>query len=348
MTKPSKEHPTWLHARAARPVVDALKALGHDTEALLKRCNIDYRVLEEADGKIAHRAMMQLWQAALEATGDDHLGVHLAEVAPLDTFGIHTYALQSSPTLREAYRRACRYQRLIHTGTELVFHEEAGEGILQHLLPGGASAPRQPAEFLVTLWVRFGRLLLDSDFTPTLICFAHAAPQDTREHARVFQTSIQFRSGRTAIHVPNPLLDRQNQKADISLARLLDDYALRLLADAPTAASFSAHVRRHLSQELNGGAPTANALAQTLHMSVRTLHRTLQQEGTTFRALLRQVRHEQATRLLTNPQISIAEVAFLLGFAELSSFYRAFTQWTGVTPATYRTAALGADLAEPS
>lgn len=348
MTKPSEEHPTWLHARAVRPVVDALKALGYDTEALLQRCNIASTMLQAVDGKIPHRAMMHLWQAAQAATADDQLGLHLAEAAPIDAFGIHTYALLASPTLREAYRRACRYQRLIHTGTELVFHEEATAGILQHLLPGGASAPRQPAEFLVTLWVRFGRLLLGNDFTPTLVCFAHPAPQDTREHVRIFQISIQFRSGRTAIYVPNPLLDRPNQKADIGLTRLLDEYALRLLADAPTATTFSARVRHHLSQELNGGAPTADALAKTLHLSVRTLHRTLQQEGTTFRALLRQVRYEQATRLLTNPQLSIAEVAFLLGFAELSSFYRAFTQWTGVTPATYRTAALGTDLAEPS
>lgn len=67
-------------------------------------------------------------------------------------------------------------------------------------------------------------------------------------------------------------------------------------------------------------------------MSVRTLNRTLAAEGTTYRALLDQLRHELATRHLADDRISIAEVAFLLGF----SFYRAFKRWTGRTPVEFR------------
>ena len=71
-------------------------------------------------------------------------------------------------------------------------------------------------------------------------------------------------------------------------------------------------------------------------MSVRTLNRTLAGEGTNYRRLLDQLRHELASRHLANPQISIGEVAFLLGFSELSAFYRAFKRWSGRTPAEFR------------
>jgi AraC-like DNA-binding protein len=326
--------------RAVQPVVAGLDALGYETDSIFAEINISRAVLDNADGGIRHTSMMAFWQEALAVTGDDHLGLHLAEAAPLEAFGVHAYALQSSPTLREAYRRACRYQRLIHETTDLAFDEEAEEGVLHHSLPDGRSVPRHPAEFLVTLWVRFGRLIAGSNWSPRLVCFAHDAPSDVTEHQRVFQTSIQFLSGRTAMYTPNHILDTPNAGADPGLIGVLDDYAERLLKQkpTPTATTLSERVRFQLLETLTGGIPTAEETAQSLHMSVRTLHRNLQQEGLTFSELLNQVRQEQASYYLSNSNISISEVAFLLGFSEISSFYRAFKRWTGTTPAEFRAA----------
>jgi AraC-like DNA-binding protein len=180
--------------------------------------------------------------------------------------------------------------------------------------------PRHPAEFLVTLWVRFGRLITGSNWAPRLVCFAHDAPPDVTEHKRIFQTSIQFLSGRTAMHIPNHILDASNASADLGLISVLDDYAERLLEQMPTAATLSERVRFQLLETLTGGLPTAEDIAQSLHISVRTLHRNLQQEGVTFSELLNQLRQERVASYLANPQISISEVAFLLGFSEISSF----------------------------
>ena len=292
--------------------------------------------LDDADGRIPHTTMMHLWQLAVAITGDPDLGLHLAVVAPLESFEIHGYALLSSPTLREAYRRGCRYQRLIHEVTDLSFDEGEQEGVLQHALPGGRPVPRHPAEFLATLWICLGRLVAGVEWTPNLVCFAHEAPADTTAHDSLFQAPIQFASGRTAMHIPNAILDLVNAKADAALVAILDGYAATLLAQAPSTDTVSGRVRAQLLEALQSGVPTAEEIAHSLHMSVRTLHRSLQQEETTFRALLNQLRQEQATKYLTNTNISIAEVGFLLGFTELSSFYRAFKRWTGVTPAEYR------------
>lgn len=334
---------TWepyLTVRAVQPVVVALEVLGHDVTTLLAASGIRRTILNDADGRVPHNAMMTLWQQARAISGDEQIGIHLAEAAPLSSFGLHAYALLSSPTLREAYRLACRYQRLIHEVANLTFQEDESEGVLRHALPSGRPVPRQSAEFLATLWLRLGRLITGSNWTPRMIGFAHAAPEHTTEHERVFQIPVQFLTGGTVMHIANPILDMRNPKADPGLLAVLDHYANDLLRQTPRRMTLSERVRTRLIEDLKNGVPTVTAIARTLHMSVRTLHRDLQAEGVSFRELVRQLRQEQATRLLADPRVSISEVAFLLGFSELSSFYRAFKRWSGKTPADFRAMAL--------
>ena len=331
-----------LTVRYLQPLVAALQALGHPVDDILTAAKISHALLQNADGRVPHSSMMRFWQRARDLTGDDHLGIHLAEAAPIPSFEVHAYAMLSSPNLREAYRRACRYQRLIHEATDLTFDESADEGVLRHALPGGKPVPRPPAEFLVTLWVRIGRLVAGDDWSPSLICFAHQEPADIKEHVRVFRAPLRFSSGLTAMHVPNFVLDTPNPREDASLAGLLDRYAEGLLKQLPRRPNFSERVRAALLKELQGGAPTVTAIAKTLHVSPRSLHRGLHNEGTSFRELLEQLRHERATALLANPACSVAEVGFLLGFAELSSFSRAFKRWTGRAPAAFRARVLAA------
>ena len=325
-----------LAVRALQPVVEALEALGHPAALILEQAGVSRSLLQDADGRVPHSAMMKFWNRALVLTGDEHLGIHLAEAAPMQSFEVHAYAMLSSSTLREALRRACRYQRLIHEATDLVFEEGAHEGVLRHALPGGRPVPRHPAEFLATLWVRIGRLVTGTPWAPRLVCFAHEQPNAAGEHARVFQAPVQFSGGFTAMHFPNEILDTSNPHADAHLARLLDRYAEGLLKHIVSRHSPAARLRAWLVEVFSSGSPTAASAARALHMSVRTLHRHLREEGTSFRELLDQLRQEQAVALLSNPRYSIAEVGFLLGFGEISSFSRAFKRWSGRSPAEYR------------
>lgn len=338
----------YLTVRAVQPLVAALEVLGHPAQALLREVAISPAALENPDGQVPHRAVMALWERARAVSGDDFLGIHLALAAPVRTFEVHAYAFLSSPTLRDAYRRSCRYQRLIHEITELKFEEGDQEGVLSHGLPGGRPVPRQPAEFLATLWVRFGRLVTGDEWTPNRVRFAHAAPADLSEYARVFRAPVQFSSGCTAMHVANSILDAPNPRGDAGLVQVLDQYARTLLLRLPRRTTLSEQVRTFLTNALGSGTPTAAQAARALHMSVRTLHRSLLSEGTSFRELLDQLRQERASGWLANPRCSIAEVSFLLGFAELSSFYRAFKRWTGKTPAEFRAQILAASAAAPN
>jgi AraC-like DNA-binding protein len=168
--------------------------------------------------------------------------------------------------------------------------------------------------------------------------FAHCAPRDAREHERFFGAPLRFATGENALVLPQALLDLPCRGTDRSLLSLLDRYAADRLAAPPTA-TFADRARATLSEELQAGHVTAHGLAARLEVSTRTLHRSLAAEGTSYRLLLAQLRLDIAARHLMDDRMSVAEIAFLVGFSELSAFHRAFKRWTGRTPAAFRTEA---------
>jgi AraC-like DNA-binding protein len=225
---------------------------------------------------------------------------------------------------------------LIHDSTDLTFTESTGEGVMRHALGGGRPAGRQPAEFLAAVWLRLGRLVTGGEWTPTLVCFAHDAPSSITEHTRLFGPTVRFASGRTAMHFSNEVLDVANPRANPDLGVVLDRYAQLELGKVANRATLSARVAAWVAGSLSSGVPGADAAARAMNLSVRSLHRGLQSERTTYRDVVARVRYERATMLLRDPSHSMSEAAFLLGFSELSSFYRAFKRWSGTTPAEFR------------
>jgi AraC-like DNA-binding protein len=144
-----------------------------------------------------------------------------------------------------------------------------------------------------------------------------------------------LRPGENALILPAALLDLPCRRTDPSLLSLLDRYAADRLG-GERAATFADRARAALSEELQAGDVTAHRLAARLKVSVRTLHRCLAAEGTSYRRLLDRLRLDIAERHLMDDRMSVGEVAFLVGFSELSAFDRAFKRWTGRTPVTFR------------
>jgi AraC-like DNA-binding protein len=329
------KRPPQLTVRAIRPLVSGLRAMGHDPAPFLsagwhRRPGADGSGRSGADGRSGRI------QAAAAHTHDPDIGLHLAEHAELGSFDVHFYAMASSPTLGDAYQRMRRYQRLIHESSRIEIEERDDTAVLRHALAGGVAAPRHSAEFLIAAWVRAGRVVTGVGWAPRHIHFAHDAPADVREHRRLFAADVRFGMGENALALPMSLLQTPCTRADPALAALLDRYAADRLDHAADASSLADRVRRVLADRLRDGEPSASDVAARLKMSVRTLNRQLTAEGTSYRAVFDALRHELAARYLTDGRLSIAEVAFLLGFGELSSFHRAFKRWTGRTPGGFR------------
>ena len=113
--------------------------------------------------------------------------------------------------------------------------------------------------------------------------------------------------------------------------------AEELLAKQPPEPEFLGSVKAAITRDLPTNRVSLASVARALSMSTRTLHRRLEEHGRSFRDVISEVRRARAEAYLRTPAISLAEVAFLLGYSEQSTFQHAFKRWVGVTPGDFRT-----------
>lgn len=167
----------------------------------------------------------------------------------------------------------------------------------------------------------------------------HEAPADpelSRRYIEAFGCPVYFGQPDNRLVMPVNLLDRPLVSADPALHEMLSLHARRLIEERRQRVTFSDICRSTLHQLLHDGRASREALADALEMSSRTLHRKLLDEGTSYRALLDDLRLERARMLLRDGALGIADVATAAGFDEGASFMRWFRQMTGISPAQFR------------
>lgn len=322
--------------RSVRPVLAYMSACGHNVIALLRSQSMDPMLLQDPEARAPHAVAVSIWQAAVQLTNDPGLGLHIAEKIQPGEFGVLDYTLRTSGTLGAGFSRLSRYHRLFHDAAEVKLEVVREHFILSHRLPLPGGAPRQVSEFIIAAWLTASRQATGVECTPEQVYFPHPAPPDTSEHQRVFGCPVKFGHWRSELVLPRRFLDLPLVKADPILQGILEEQVEALLGNLPRAEATTDAIRRFLAVELSNGQPRLEQLAPRLHMSARTLHRRLEQEGTNFRRILTEVRHELAVRHLLERRLAIGEIAFLLGFSEVSAFHRAFKHWTGHAPHAYR------------
>lgn len=327
-----------LTGRAFLPLMSGMRGLGHDPAAFLRELGIAPSALNDPDARFPMSLGVRFLAKAEAVTGDEDIGLHLAEHADLRSVDTHYFAMSASATLEDAFARLSRYQRLIHESSRIEFAADRQGGVVRHVLPGGLAAPRHSAEFLVASWLRVGRLITASNWAPAEVRFAHARPRHLGEHRRLLGTRVRFGAGENSLRMTRGTLDLPCIGADAALASLLDRHVAQELRREGQLESTSVadRTRAVIDERLRDGPPTVASVAACLRMSVRTLSRALAAEGTSFRQLLDQLRHERAVRLLARQNMSIGEVAFVLGFSDISAFHRAFKRWSGQTPVEFR------------
>lgn len=213
-----------LTVRAIRPLVSGLRVLGHDPAPILASVRIEASILGNADAHVPMSAAVEFLHHAAVVTGDSNIGLHLAEHAEPGSFDVHFYAMLSSTTLGAAYAIVCRYQRLVHETTRVKLEIEGAQTRLCHRTPSGIPVPRQSAEFIVAAWVRAGRLVTRTNWSPAEVRFAHAAPVDPGDHARFFGAAVRFGTGENTLILPNGLarlVVRSGDKGRLSVPSFL-------------------------------------------------------------------------------------------------------------------------------
>ena len=324
--------------RLAQLIAHTLRTGGLDPIGALRGVGLSPADLADDEARIPLTSEVTLWQAASSLTGDEHFGLRAALTYRSGQFGVVDYACRSAPTLRGALERVIRYNRLLHDLAEFRLEEHGAQARVLHLWHAAPSELCREAEtYTVAAGFIAARAWTGAPLPLHAVHFRHAAPTDIEPLVQLFGTrNVEFGAPHGMIAFDRALLERPLVAAEPGLCAVLDRHVDALLAQLPRAEDFSGRVRELLASSLRDGTPSAKSLAESLHMSVRTLNRRLASEETSVGAELEAVRRGLALRYLEDPQVSIAETAFLLGYSEARAFHRAFKAWTGQTPGAWR------------
>jgi AraC-like DNA-binding protein len=326
-----------ISVAATTGLIEAIESAGGDPGQILRACGLDRSTLSKPDAFIASADFAAVLGEAARATGDDCFGLRFGERYNPKNMGPFTYVMLNSPTIAAALRNAGRYLRVHNEGAKVSFEMEGRLGYLRHVLTELANEdPRQNNEFAMAVAVGLIRLMVGSQWTPVEVQFAHAEPRQTSEHARVFRAPVSFGCATNALAIEPELVERQVPAADERLYPVLRRYLDNVLKEMPREDGLLASTRRIVGELLRDGDPTLAQVARKLEIGPRTLQRRLKEEGIDFKALVDDTRHRFSLNYLRDRKHTLTEIAYLLGYSEVSAFNRAFKRWTGSTPSDYR------------
>ncbi|UJR85347.1 AraC family transcriptional regulator [Sandaracinus amylolyticus] len=324
---------TWGRALAA--MLDRARPLGIDPEVLRRALGVDDALLRDPDGRVPLTALYELVERVIDETGDPHAHLRLAQQLDVEAFDALGLLVMSSPTLGDALDRTLEYQRVFVEGER--YEGIATERALHvRYVPWGP--PRAAHVAMADIFARDlavnVAMVTGAPIPGVQVRLRRAPPADRARWEALLGTSAELDAPVDEVVLPKDALELAIPRADAVLARFFARYLDARLAKLP-APSWTARAERAIEDLLPRGEPTLASLAQRLHASPRTLQRRLEDEGTTFGALLESVRRSRALALV-EAGMSIAEVAWMLGYSEPSAFHRAFRRWTGRTPASWR------------
>ncbi len=319
-------------------IVRALEAQGIDGRRVAREAGIDPDLAGAPGARVPRAAHSRLWQLAVEATGNPCFGLEASRFATQTTFHALGYALLASATLREAFERLIRYRRLIGDIVELRLEDDGDRTRLVIDVSKPPGVPDEAIDAFTSMCVRFGRLLCGRRlFNPVAVLLRRPEPSPSEPFQQLFRAPVAFSQPQNVLELRRADLDAPLPSANAELARSNEQVVVDYLARLESA-SVSSRVLAALVNALPDGPPSKTAVARQLGMSPRNMQRHLAAEGVSYKALLNDARADLARSYVREGRLNVTEIAFVLGFADTSTFSRAFKRWTGRSPRAYAAA----------
>jgi len=250
--------------------------------------------------------------------------------------GILGHVVTGGETIREGFQLAVRYTHLLSNVNRMELREEGDLAyfIFTRDLPEFFTI--QSVELVFSRTLTLMKTFWGDDFQPNEVQFQYASPDYIQVYQRVFK-HILFNQSENQIIFPRKLLDQKNPYYQPYVSKIILSHAEKLLAEQKTEDTLEQQVRTIILEYLPKGIVNAEFTASKLHMSRQTLFRKLKGEsGISFQELLEGTRKELARQYVNNETFMLAEIAYLLGFSEISAFHRAFKRWFQQTPGEFR------------
>jgi AraC-like DNA-binding protein len=311
-------------------------AAGADADLLLKKAGLTAQHIEETGLRLNVRDQISFLNLAADALQDDLLGFHLAMAAEPRSIGLIYYVAASSGTLSQALERTARYGSIVNEGVALRYLDGKDARIRFRYIGVSRHLDRHQMEFFVTILVRTCRLLTGLRTVPARVRLTHHRSAMGSELLEFFGDDVEFGAPADELAFAASVREAPVVSADPYLNNLLIRYCEEALLRRSVTASFRSTVENAVAPLLPHGKVRAAEIARRLGVSERTFARQLAAEGTNFSKVLENLRSHLAEHYLDDESLSISQIAWLIGYQEVSAFTHAFKRWTGKSPRAAR------------
>ncbi|MGI9343266.1 MAG: AraC family transcriptional regulator [Gammaproteobacteria bacterium] len=314
----------------------AEKSYGFDPRPMMEDLGLDLSRIDVPGARFPEALLNSVTEELRRRTGDDCIGLTIGKYVRPTTFFALGFAWLASASLLGAFQRLSRYDRIVSTADriELAPAEDHYALIIGRRLEG---RPMDYDAFAVAI-IEMCRWIADTDPAPREVHMMHSGNGREGDYVSALGAPVFFDQPACKLVFDRKLVEAPARGGNEALAdmsdRMSDDYLASL-----DPASVSRDVRKLLIDMLPSGNSSQERIAGRLNRSCSSLQRDLRAEGTSFSELREDTRKAMAADYVRRQDISLQEVAFLLGFSDQSNFSRAFRRWTGESPKAWRAAA---------
>jgi AraC-like DNA-binding protein len=321
----------------ARLAYAKARQAGVELGPALKKAGLTDHQIETKDLRISALKQVKFVNYVAAALSDDFFGFHLAREFELREMGLLYYVMASSEILTDALLRGTRYSRIANESISLRFIEQGGFTVAFSYVGVARHLDRHQIECWMTALVRTCQQLTNRRVLPSSVKLIHRRTEDCSEINAFMGCEIEFGADADEVTFPSSIATIPTVGADPFLNELLVSYCEEALAHRTSQrGELRSVIENAMVPILPYDRMRTGEIARKLGMSERTLARRLSNEGLTFSAILDELRRDLALRYLKDDALSISQIAWLLGYQEVSAFTHAFKRWTGMTPMQVR------------
>jgi len=299
--------------------------------SLLKRAGVSESDIDNRQHRISALAQGKLLEYAGEALGDHEFGLHLAQQANPREVGLLFYAASAADDIGDALALLARYCRIVNEAVRLKLIRSPGGVIAQTKFVG---LPRhfawQNTEFAIAGMIKSLREMAGRDFRPTRVTFTRARNSELPEFERFFGCPVEFSASADQMDFSIETLGIPLITEDRHLLDALRPICEKAAKERNTVqGTLRSLVENEVHKLLPHGKANRQRVAKALALTERTLAQKLGEENTSYENVVDRLRHSLAVQSITEPSVSVAQIAWLLGYEGPTSFNHAFARWTG-------------------
>lgn len=322
-------------------LAEAMRSYDQDPVALLEGYGLDSVRLATPRARLSIPRYMRLGHAAIEQTKQPGLGLMMGKLSRLGQLGLAGVTAAQAPTVREAARSLIRYEPLYasnYRGHANFIEDNQGAWLRFYSISPYNGYNRFVIDSVLAGWAQQLGHVAQQLLAPERAHIEFPAPSYSDEYSPALACPVEFAAEHNQLRLSQATLNLRNPQHCPSTWLHLQELCERELEQLTRTRSLRERIIQLLGPLLHGREPDLQEVAAHLKMPTWTLRRKLAEEGTQFRAILNETRHDLAVAYIRDTELAFGEIAYLLGFASAEAFQRAFKRWNQQTPGEFRRA----------